>query len=111
MSPEIIEKKEYSNKADIYSIGLIAYKLATNEYPFKNSEDRYLKEKLNINFDKIKENIKNDILFDFIKGCLEPNVNLRYQFENILESPLLCKKIKKEEKKNQKKKLKKRLKN
>ena len=99
MSPEIIEKKEYSNKADIYSIGLIAYKLATNKYPFKNSKDRYLKEKLNINFDKIKENIKNDILFDFIKGCLEPNVNLRYQFENILESPLLCKKIKKEEKK------------
>jgi serine/threonine protein kinase len=45
MSPEIIEKKEYSNKADIYSIGLIAYKLATNKYPFINSEDRYLKEK------------------------------------------------------------------
>ena len=76
MSPEIIEKKEYSYKADIYSIGLIAYKLATKKYPFKISkDDEYcLKEKLNINFDKIKENIKNDILFDFIKGCLESNV-------------------------------------
>jgi serine/threonine protein kinase len=88
MSPEIIEKKEYSNKADIYSIGLIAYKLATNNYPFKNSEDRYLKEKLNINFDKIKENIKNDILFDFIKRCLEPDTSKRYEFTNFINSLL-----------------------
>jgi serine/threonine protein kinase len=87
MSPEIIEKKEYSYKADIYSIGLIAYKLATNNYPFKISEDHYcLKEKLNINFDKIKENIKNDALFDFIKGCLEPDTSNRYEFTNFINS-------------------------
>ena len=85
-------------------MGIIAYELVTNEFPFhiKDKYDFTLDEKKNINFDKIREKIKNDYLFDFIKGCLNPNIRERYDFTNLKSNPFLCiKDIENNQKKNQ----------
>ena len=37
MAPEIIERKQHSNKVDIWSAGVILYELACGEYPFTDS--------------------------------------------------------------------------
>lgn len=35
MSPEIIKYKNYSNKSDLWSIGMILYQMITGKYPYK----------------------------------------------------------------------------
>ena len=104
MAPELITENNFSEKADIYSMGIIAYELFTNEFPFhiKDKYDYALDEKLNINFDKIRKKITNEYLFDFIKGCLNPNIRERYDFINFKSNPFLCiKDIENNQKKNQ----------
>ena len=103
MAPELIKENNFSEKADIYSMGIIAYELFTNKFPFhiKDKYDYALDEKSNINFDKIRKKITNEYLFDFIKGCLNPNIKERYYFINFKSNPFLCiKNIENNQKKN-----------
>ena len=39
MAPEIIERKRYSNKADIWCLGLTFYQLMILDYPYEGSTD------------------------------------------------------------------------
>jgi len=36
MAPEIFESKPYSNKADIYSFGVVIWEICCRETPYKN---------------------------------------------------------------------------
>ena len=40
MAPEVIEKKPYGLKADIYSIGVIFYQMIYGKYPFYGYDER-----------------------------------------------------------------------
>ena len=100
MAPEILLDNNFSEKADIYSIGIIAFQLAINDidkFPFSSYKEK--QKPLN---EKLKEKIINEYLFDFIKGCLNPNIQERYDFINLKSNPFLCIiDIEKNQKKNQ----------
>jgi serine/threonine protein kinase len=73
MAPEII-KGRYTNKCDLFSIGVIAYMLLSNESPFgmrneQKYESRVLKEsfKFGKNFDDVSSVAK-----EFVAGLLAP---------------------------------------
>ena len=63
-APEV-NNEIYSNKCDLYSIGIILYKLKTGEYIFEgeNDEDKLINKKLN----KIKKDTDDDKLNNLIK--------------------------------------------
>ena len=37
MAPELVMRKEYSMKADVWSLGILVYQLLTGKFPFKAS--------------------------------------------------------------------------
>ena len=39
-APEVIQELDYDSKVDIWSLGILAYRLATSQYPFLESEVR-----------------------------------------------------------------------
>ncbi|BFU25527.1 protein kinase domain containing protein [Entamoeba histolytica HM-1:IMSS-B] len=41
-SPEILNEKGYTVKSDLYSVGVILYVLATNQFPFSDDKDVFL---------------------------------------------------------------------
>ena len=46
MAPEVLFQKEYNEKADIFSIGVITYSLLTGEFPYKAESMATLKYKV-----------------------------------------------------------------
>lgn len=47
MSPEIIKREAYDpNKADIWALGVLIYKLVVGRYPFKGKDDKELYSKI-----------------------------------------------------------------
>jgi|TARA_B110000285_G_C15011613_1_gene556728 serine/threonine protein kinase len=44
MAPEILNGSQYSDKADVWSLGVMLYLLLTNKRPFKSEDLDVLKE-------------------------------------------------------------------
>ena len=82
MSPEMVNEEDYSNKTDVYSFGVILYRIFYGSLPKQN-----LKDKSN----GVKIAIKNptppvsDFCADLIKKCLEPSPSKRPSFSQILQ--------------------------
>ena len=89
MAPEILENKQYNNKIDLWSLGIIIYQMCFNEYPFngknpieiKNSIDSY---KIN---KKLKYEHSNSLLQKLIYDLLETNVEKRLCWEGYFNHP------------------------
>lgn len=71
MAPEILEKKQYNYKADIWSLGVILFELITGDPPFQASSKSELKANIKMGDFKIPKhfNISLECL-DFINKCL-----------------------------------------
>ena len=88
LAPEILNKKESTFKADIYSLGCIIYQLLNGNTLYYNIKKEKLLEEIlnndNINkeidllSDKISENLK-----DLLKKMLEKNVENRIDLEGV----------------------------
>jgi serine/threonine protein kinase len=70
MAPEVMQKRPYGFKADIWSIGVVFYQLLEGKFPFRGRNIEAIMEKIwrnEIVFEKpgLSENAK-----DFIKRCL-----------------------------------------
>ena len=97
MSPEILRKDTIdasdASKIDVYSIGVLLYLLAFNDYPYK------LKDVDGKNYDKILENIeKNELEFpkgfdnskiflNLLKKCLNKDIKKRYNIYQLMKDP------------------------
>ena len=87
MCPEILNKKEYDLKADIWSLGVIQYQLLTNKYPFSGMD---IVSKVNQGEYKIPKIIKiSPECLDFLNGCLQKNVDKRLSHEQLLAHPYI----------------------
>ncbi|CAD8122541.1 unnamed protein product [Paramecium sonneborni] len=90
MSPQVLESKEYSNKCDIWSLGLVLYELLFGRTPWLcRSFDTYLMEiqtkPLQFPYEiEISPNVK-----DFIKNCLKIEEHNRMSWSELLKHPML----------------------
>ena len=98
MAPEIMEGLKYNNKCDLWSIGVIMYQLAFNEFPyFGQTEVVLLKNIKKFEHEKLKKS--GDVnLDDLIRKLLVYKANERIDWENYFNHPFFSFEQKKVEK-------------
>ena len=85
LAPELIENKPYSNKIDIWSLGIILYELMTLRKPFEIKSITLLFEKINnADYPKIKNLNYNKTLINLVESLLNVNPDKRPSVNNIL---------------------------
>jgi serine/threonine-protein kinase len=97
MSPEVLKRKKIqaidASKIDIYSFGVLLYLLAFNDYPYELDQvknDDYsgiynnIKEK-NVEFPK--DTGHSEMFKNFVKKCLEKDINKRYNIYQAMNDP------------------------
>ena len=91
-SPEVINEEEYGFKADVWSIGAIAYIMCTSKLPFDyptkglnkaNIILNTLNDELKFNEDCWKKYSKEAV--NFIKACMNKNTEKRLNIKQVLE--------------------------
>ena len=70
MAPEIINKKKYTNKSDLWSLGVIIYEMIYGEVPYKANNFIDLVKKIN------KKPLEFPKSVFISKDCLDLLVNL-----------------------------------
>lgn len=87
MAPEVLNKKEYNPiKADIWSIGVTFFFMATNSYPFDAKDKVTLMALMNSGIYHTHD-IKNRNLRRVIEACLRLNPEQRASIEELLKMP------------------------
>ncbi|CAK60881.1 unnamed protein product (macronuclear) [Paramecium tetraurelia] len=93
-APQVLENKaKYSNKCDIWSLGVIVYECLTGVLPFQASSiDEYLKfcrsKKFEIQQGQISGGMKS-----FIEGCLVYQEEKRFDWTKVLSHPIINAKL------------------
>lgn len=91
MAPELLKKEDYNYKCDLWTVGIIIYRLFFGRPPFSgNSEDNLIK-----NIEELGNNLKktgNETLDDLIKKLLEKDPTKRINWNEYLNHPFFNKK-------------------
>ena len=89
IAPEVIDRKGYyGEKADLWSLGVLIYKIYCDDYPFKGKSQKELFFRIKNCKYKLLENIPNCIK-DIITNLIIIDPMLRINCEKVLNSPLL----------------------
>ena len=92
-SPEVWNDKPYDNKSDIWSLGCVLYEMITLKPPFRAQDMEGLyKRVIKGQYSRIPERFSND-LFQIIQFLLQVNPKLRPSCEQILNHPIVQKRI------------------
>ena len=83
-APEV-SKGKYSNKCDLYSIGIILYMLKTGEYIFEGKN--YVDKLINKKFNKIKKETDDEKLNNLIKKLVVIDPHERMEWEKYFDDP------------------------
>ncbi len=84
MAPEIIKDKIYSNKSDIWSLGVVLYELVTKRHPYYCDNRRELWDMVRDNSFKIDYSIiSNPKIKKLIEGLLSFNPDRRLNWNNL----------------------------
>lgn len=85
MAPEVIKCKNYNEKIDVYSFGLIIWELLTGNKPYKNySLEEFIE---NVAENHERPIIPNDVspkLRELLCLAWHPNINVRPSFDNVI---------------------------
>ena len=97
MSPEVLDKKKISvddaSKIDIYSLGVLLYYLAFDDYPYELKNVNHKDFKGILNNIKEKELIfpektgHSDLFRNFLKKCLDKDITKRYNINQVMNDP------------------------
>ena len=94
MSPEIVNKVEYSKEIDIWSLGILLYEMVHGYSPFRPNKDEFEVSEVidNIKIHNLKFNINiSSECRDLIRHLLDENVENRYKIEDIFNSKFVKK--------------------
>ena len=80
MAPEILKRKEYNSKCDLWSIGIIIYRLIFGKSPYSGENEIALLNNINKYGNKIIK-IENKELEDLVKKLLEKEVIKRIDWD------------------------------
>ncbi|MEJ2617108.1 MAG: protein kinase, partial [Ignavibacteriaceae bacterium] len=79
IAPELLKKEKYDNRVDLYSLGIILYRIVYKKFPFDtNNELKIYKAHLEKDFDFKKSNYSKELI-DIIKKLLEKEPGKRYK--------------------------------
>lgn len=82
LAPECLAGHGYTEKSDLYSVGVIAFELLANKLPFASkSLSLSLKTKSSLELEQLPQEVIKDYhqLIKFFKKALHPNPQLRFQ--------------------------------
>lgn len=86
MAPEIMYKKSYTTKSDLWSLGIIIYEMAFKDVPYKGNNIIELIQNIktkNLNFPS--NNILSNDCIDIITGLLQKNPKNRYEWNDFFK--------------------------
>ena len=84
MAPEILKGEEYNYKADLWSIGIIIYRLYFGKFPFPGLEKQALINYIEKYGNKLIKKTENGELDDLIKRLLEKDISKRLKWDEYL---------------------------
>jgi calcium/calmodulin-dependent protein kinase I len=92
MAPEILRQERYGSKCDIWSLGVLTYKLVFGTYPFVAPNCRELYDVIKLGaFSFPATQFVTPESIDFIKKCLTLHPNDRPSAEYLLGHPWMSK--------------------
>ena len=92
-SPEVWNDSPYDNKSDIWSLGCVLYEMITLKPPFRAQDMEGLyKRIIKGQYNRIPDRFSND-LFTIVQFLLQVNPRLRPSCEQILNHPIVQKRI------------------
>ena len=87
MAPEVLNKM-YDTKADIWSLGVIAYILLTSKQPFEGKTEEEMFTKIRVfapDYEGLSHYLKGGkYVTDFLQKCLNKNPNQRANANDLL---------------------------
>ena len=91
MSPEILNGEEYNYKCDLWSIGIIIYRLIFGNTPYKGKTENAILNNIKTFGNKILEEIEDEELNDLVKNLLEENPLKRITWDEYFNHPFFKK--------------------
>ena len=89
MAPEILESLPYTNKCDLWSLGIIIYQLYTKRLPYEGNVDKQILKNIDKLGQKVLDNIddKDKLLKDLLSKLLVKDQEKRISWENYFTHP------------------------
>ena len=85
MAPEILSGKEYNNKCDLWSLGVIIYQLYTKKLPYSGALDNEILKQIDQLGQSVLDVIKDSKLKDLLSKLLVKNPEKRISWKEYLQ--------------------------
>ena len=93
MAPEILKKEKYNYQCDLWSIGIIIYRLIFGKAPFFEETEIALANNINEFKNSLLKSTGNEELDNLIKNLLEKGPGKRLNWDNYFNHPFFRDKI------------------